>query len=508
MRAAGLALVLIAPVQAQTVSPAPERVSVTIYRDPARGQGAMDRNWPRGYALISETRTVRVPAGDSVVRFEGVAQGLLPETAIVTGLPSGVREKNRDARLLSPAGLVDAYLKRRVHLVRTSRATGKRTEQDAIIQAGPDGGVIVTTADGVEALGCAGLPERMTYDGVPPGLSAKPTLSVLTTADRAMTATVTLTYLAQGFDWSANYVATTNAGGKTLRLFAWLTVANGGSQSFTDATLQVVAGTANRRAGPSSAPVDTGPGLSLRCWPADITSTHPEITYERLPWHIGQEGRTRFDAEDIVLTAARVAPPPVMMTMAAPAPVVARQEALGDLKLYRVPMRTTVAAQSQKQVAMIDQPLAAYDIVYSSYDVAMGDGPMTISLRMKNRKEAGLGLPLPGGTLAVFEPGQRALFAGSGTIADRAVGEETEVTVGASSDVRFTRRRVSETDQSQGWQAVVTNALPRAVRAEIVVAGDPAEPVPGLTRGPGGWRIPVVVPANGTATVRYRLKQD
>ena len=129
--------------------------------------GEANTGWPGGYAFISETRTITIPAGQSTIRFEGVAEGMMPETAIVTGLPKGVREKNRDARLISPAGLVDAYLKRSVHLRRTNRATGKVAEQDAIIQTGPYGGVILKTADGYEALGCAGLPERMIYDGVP-----------------------------------------------------------------------------------------------------------------------------------------------------------------------------------------------------------------------------------------------------------------------------------------------------------------------------------------------------
>ena len=112
-------------------------VSVTIYRDPNRREGEMQRDWPDGYALISETRTITIPAGESTIRFEGVAEGLLPETAIITGLPKAVREKNRDARLISPSGLVDAYLKRSVHLRRTDKKTGKVREQDAVIQAGP-----------------------------------------------------------------------------------------------------------------------------------------------------------------------------------------------------------------------------------------------------------------------------------------------------------------------------------------------------------------------------------
>ena len=90
-----------------------DSVSVTLYRDPYRGEGAIRPGWPGGYALITETRTITLPPGRSILRFEGVSQGMLPESAIVTGLPKGVKEKNRDARLLSPAAVIDARNSRR-----------------------------------------------------------------------------------------------------------------------------------------------------------------------------------------------------------------------------------------------------------------------------------------------------------------------------------------------------------------------------------------------------------
>ena len=51
-------------------------VAVTVYRDPRRDAGEMIANWPRGYALITETRTISIPAGDTQLRFENVAEGL------------------------------------------------------------------------------------------------------------------------------------------------------------------------------------------------------------------------------------------------------------------------------------------------------------------------------------------------------------------------------------------------------------------------------------------------
>lgn len=506
-----------APLLAETMTSTDvSDVSVTIYRDPNRTQGAMDAKWPGGYALISETRTIRIPAGESIVRFEGVAEGMLPETAIVTGLPKGVREKNRDARLISPSGLVDAYLKRAVHLRRTNAKTGKVVEQDAIIKAGPNGGVILTTSDGVEALGCSGLPERMLYSGVPGDLSSKPTLSVLTSSVRETTATVQLTYMAQGFDWSANYVAQMDETGKRMGLFAWLTVANGGVQSFKNARMQVVAGQPKKEA--NAAPLATpDPGLHLKCWPMDITSTHPRYDFSRLPW--GQQFlRTRAatsyaaDCEDcdIIVTAQR-REENLQSVPIAVAAITAQQEDLGDLKLYRVPIRVTVAAQSQKQVAMLNQPDAQFDRFYV---VNVGDGDenpsaMPFLLRSKNVKEKGLGLPLPAGGVALFEPvAGNSLFAGEDDMSDLAIGEDVEIKVGQSPDVQWSIEQVREGDRRQSWRVTITNARAVPIRAEIIIPYELANKPKGLERGRGGWKLPVEVAANDSTTLDYTLKLD
>ena len=81
---------------------APSHHALTIYRDPDREEGdRMDRGRPRGLAMITETRTVTLPAGRSTLAFEGVAEGMVAVTAIVTGLPQGTIERNRNADLLS-----------------------------------------------------------------------------------------------------------------------------------------------------------------------------------------------------------------------------------------------------------------------------------------------------------------------------------------------------------------------------------------------------------------------
>ena len=511
--------------QQLVASPEPEAVSLTIYRDPSRGDDPINADWPSGYALITETRTVQIPAGESLVRFEGVSEGMYPESAIVTGLPKGVREKNRDARLLSPSGLVDAYLKRAVTLTRTDKATGKTREQQAMITAGPDGGVILQTADGFEALRCTGLPERMAYGGVPAGLSAKPTLSVITQSDKAVTATLTLTYMAAGFDWQANYVtqlsddesAAPGSVGKTkVEMFAWMTLANGGNQSFLNANTMAIAGEPNREDN-AEPPRPTGEALTIRCWPAQRTHEVPfRPGWQYAPPRPALGGMDYNDYEsgaDIVVTAQRIKQSLMDSPLSVTAVTVAELEDLGDLKLYRIPEPVTVNAKGQKQVAMIVKPNAKFDRLYrTTLDeplyIPLGESlPLSIFLRTENKTENGLGLPLPSGQAMVFENSAFGpLLAGEKALRDRAIGEKVELLVGTASDVRMVVTQISQRRYQKGYKVTITNARSEAVNTEVEIPFDLRGKPKGIRKVDGMPTWGATVPANGEVNFEFTLK--
>jgi hypothetical protein len=503
-----------------------ETVNLTVYRTPYRGNAPINKDWPAGYALITETRTITIPAGESLIRFEGVAEGMFPESAIVTGLPKGVREKNRDARLLSPSGLVDAYLKRRVLLTRTDKATGKVHEEEAMITAGPDGGVIVQTATGYEALDCTGLPERMRYGSLPEDLSAKPTLSVITQSDSAVTAKVTLTYMAAGFDWQANYVTQVESDEEAARgtigknkvdVFAWLTIANGGNQSFENANMMAIAGTPNReRDAPQVKP--KGGALTLKCWPMQRTHQVPFRRGYMINDIRRKQREARMEAlqdAPMALTAIssdELSRLPSLKKVAPTAAVVAEQEELGDLKLYRIPEPVTVNAKGQKQVAMIVKPAAKFDRLYqmSVTDHYEDDGksqPMNILLRGENVKDKGLGLPMPSGQMMIFESSNYGpLLAGESDLEDRAVGEEVEVIVGESPDVRFALTKLNETRKMQRYKVVITSARNEDVNAEIEIPYELRSKVKGISKVDGIPTWKGVVPAFGEVVFFYEIK--
>lgn len=188
------------------------------------------------------------------------------------------------------------------------------------------------------------------------------------------------------------------------------------------------------------------------------------------------------------------------------------QEELGDLKLYRIPEPVTVAARSQKQVALLQRADVRVELVYRQRVFPTdrtATSPARRVLVTRNRAAEGLGLPLPAGRLMLFsEGGPRPLLIGQATLRDRAVGEDVEIELGSATGVRSTLTPAATNDGDSDYELAVTNDRAEPVRFEAEIWAQSAE-----FSGPAGlssrngmplWAI--TVPANGSATLRYRLR--
>lgn len=541
MLATGLCVSLLAPATAQTgddsdapLMPAPaatlqaatppaatpptiisqtvDKSAVSIYRDPdRRPDQSLNLGFLRGFALISEKRTISVPKGPATIRFDGVAEGMIAVSAIVTDLPGGTVQKNRDKAILSPAALVDGSLGNRVTLQRTNPGTGALEAIDAIVRSVANQGLVLETPDGFETLRCSGLPETLTFGQIPQNLSARPVLSVETVSPMATTVQVTLTYLASGFDWSAYYVAQMADSGQQLDLTAWLTLANSNDQIFADADLVVIAGTLNVAKPfyqladkPNAAP------LRLRCFPLGSTAKG-SIPPPPPPPPSPAAPMMAEAMEDgaIMVTASRI-------SAKAPSPVTASQEDLGDLKLYRVPFRSDVAANGQKQVAFAVKDDVRVQRVYKG-DAApyttVTAAPMAVELQMVNTTQNGLGLPLPSGGFAVFETAfNRQLLLGEAMISDYPEGADVELIISRSNQVRLTTQEPNPPTKQQ-WQArtaKVSNANPFAIEVEVdlgEVAYWNIRRQSARTRTKDGLMVWIAtIPANDSRELRYQIR--
>jgi hypothetical protein len=492
---------------AVVVSQGPSQVGVTIYRDPSRGEEPIDKDDPGSFALISETRIVDLPPGPVTIRFEGVAGAIVPQSAILFG--SDPRERNRDAALLSQGGLVDAFTGQQVLLRRTNRATGAVTEERATIRSAADR-MVISTPQGAEAMYCSGLNQALIYPNAPASLSAKPVLSMTTKDQPGGRVTITLAYLATGFDWDATYVATLAPDGKSLAMFSWLTMVSADETSFIDATTSAVAGRVNRsnetRDDTARDVREAAESLDVKsaCWPAGTTTSDlrlppPSMVAPTSPMAMRAMS---MDAgvEVVVVTATKRE---VRAQFAAIA-VTAVAENVGDLILYRIPVPVTVAARSQKQMAFLANKKIKGEMIYRlRLDANDGTDEIKKLFRFANTRAAGLGQPLPAGNVVLYQDSDlgRHLI-GEAKIANKTTDEDVEFVFGDADNI--TIEEDGEFD-GKGERWIVRNANSIASRFEIEFmdnVGVRYKRLPfGTVTKPGKRVWSVMIPANGTRAV-------
>jgi hypothetical protein len=533
------AAVLAAPLWAREVIDAapPSDIAVTIYRDPDRDvDEPLEADYPQGLAMISETRRVTLPKGESTIRFEGVAEGMIGVSAIVTGLPGGTIEKNRNAQLLSPAALVDGTLGNRVTITRMNPATGKQVSERAVVRTRADGGLVLQTGEGFEAVQCSGLPETLTYDRVPDGLSASPVFSVDTRSPEGGTYDVTLTYLAWGFDWQANYVATMQekgAGGEfDMGVLSWLTLVNDNGQSFDKARLQIIAGKLNVDSDYESlADSPVAEELWLTCYPLGRTGgvpvlelVPPPVMYAPDMAYPAPEMMAREDRM-IVVTGSRLE-----AVFESPSVVTAEEEDIGDLKLFRVPERVDVSAKGMKQVAFLNKDAVKARYLYQAGDCDPWDWikaedvededfvAAALLLVTKNEETKGLGIALPQGAMTLYEPTSRGpQLAAQVNLRDYARGQDIELELGTSAQVFV--RCGGATDKgppkdARQWtpmRARITNANPHPItlRLQVGYAGEYDIRFPGrkVEVKNGYQTVELTVPANQTQSFDWKHRE-
>jgi len=441
-----LAAPALAAAQPEIVSRAPDSVSVTIYRDL--------------FALVTETRTVDLPAEAVTLSFDGVVETLIPDSAVVSDLGRDLQERNYDYDRLAPASLLRRSIGREIVLSRVMPGSGRIMQTRATIAAADKHGVTLRTADGLEALQCSGLPERLTFEEIPGDLRPEPRLSVRLAAGSAGRRTLTLSYIAQGFAWSSDYVAMLDATGKSLDLTGWVTLRNLTQASLHQAQVQLVAGNLNlldvvdggsstfgatedfedarelqdaREQGLAEmdeAVANTSDLEFLRgCYP--LYFPKPTVTRPPRDWRGGIFGNDYGELEEVVVTGLRGS--------------VLSPENLADYHLYRVPWPTDLNARQTKQAVFLQKPRVRVDRFYAvkfsadEYGTDDFDGqPVApaVMLSFRNERARGLGEPLPAGMVRVFDRAPEGnLFVGESSLGDKSVGVPFELEIAKALDL-------------------------------------------------------------------------
>ncbi len=442
-----------------------QSVAVTIYNE--------------NLALVKDVRRVTLAPGQNRLALREVSGRMRPETAQLRSIshPGALTliEQNFDFDLLSPAKLLEKYVGRSVRVVRTHPTTGTESVESAIVLAA-NSGVVLRIGDRIET----GMPGRIVYDGVPPNLRDRPTLVSELASSRGGAQTLELSYLSGGLAWKADYVAELDAADKALDLNGWVTLTNTSGTAYPNAKLQLVAG--------------------------DVNRVRDEL---------------RMAAKGAGTMARAEAPASAMS-----------QEALFEYHLYTLARPTTIADKQAKQVALLaagavpvtkELVLQGSDYYYRSSIGGIGQKmKVGVYVQFENRETSRLGMPMPKGVVRVYKKDSagNAQFVGEDRIDHTPKNESVRLKLGEAFDLTadkkqtdFKRReptnRASYVFES-AYEIVLKNA--KKERTTVVVR----EPVPGdwtmleesqrhakVASGTAEWRV--AVPAEGSATLRYRV---
>ena len=432
--------------------------------------------YPDNLGFVRETRTIDVPAGVVDLRFFGVSDMIIPQSAVLESFEGLRLEGNFDSDLISPAKLINRSVGEVMTIRRVNPVTGAATLVRAeLVSAAPDASghttAILSTADGVEGYQCSGLAEALVLSNLPDDLHSVPVLSTRVVSETAGPKEITLTYMTRGLGWAADYRMDVEEGSDEVGLLGWLTLTNKTSKRFDEADLSVVAGKLNQVRGRPQNNTGRQWDRVASCVLHKIVARQrrgggqfasgPASSFEFAP------SPPAYGADEIIVTARKRAEVRE-----------ATQEDLGDYKLYRAPQAVTVEPYQTKQIAF----LSKYDVALEqadkyrwnfSYSKLSRDKKIPINgtriYELDNSKDGTLAVPLPAGTVRTMSQTEAGLniFIGEDTISNMPIGRPVDIEVGESFLVTAEFVQIKSSGDKAEVQVYVNNATNREVTAEF-----------------------------------------
>jgi len=424
-------------------------------------------------AIVLETRNAVFPAGLLHLNFADVPSGILPETVAIKAVKGGmfqVLEQNYEYDLISPQKLLQKYVDRDVTLVQLLQ------DQNSTIQKRQTGKLLAVNDGTVWRIGDTIVTNPsyawLEFPQVPGNLYARPTLVWLGQSKGGESA-VEASYMTRGMRWTCDYVLTLSANEKSADLIGWITLVNTSGASYRDATLKLIAG--------------------------DVNLVQPP------PPKRGFEDRA--------------------LAMAAPAPQF-QEKAFFEYHMYTLQRKATVADAQQKQIELLHGegvvPVKEYILEGQSWyyrqKYTSDAQKVRVVLKVENTEKNQLGIPLPKGTIRVYQRDSDGSlqFIGEDAIDHTPRDEPFSLSMGNAFDIMAERRQtdftalgncVNETE----YEITLRNhkAEDITVRVSEPLGGDwtmvrSSHPFDKTSASSAEFRIPV--PKNGKTILTYRVR--
>jgi hypothetical protein len=356
-------------------------------------------------SLVRDVRQLTLPSGDSLLRFMDIAASINPATVHFRSLTEpaklDVLEQNYEYDLLDPSKLLQKYVGREVTLVRPKLASGSTEYEEVKATLLSLNGAPVWKIGNEIVTGVSY--ESIRFPELPENLYERPTLLWTLQNSGARRHRVEASYLTSNLSWSADYVLNVAKDETAGDLDGWVTLVNHSGTAFKNASLQLVAGDLHRV--------------------------------------FAENGMDEMRAMGAMAKAVN-----------SPAPF--QQESFSEYHLYSLNRRTSIFDQESKQISLLNAshfPLRKVYVVNGQpyyYRTAPQPGapikdPVQVFYKFKNEEKAGLGMPLPAGTIRVYQQDSRggSLFAGEDHIDHTPKDEQISLHIGNAFDIVAERKQ-------------------------------------------------------------------
>src|SRR5207249_5215346 len=381
-------------------------------------------------ALVRDVRVMHLPEGSVDLRFMNIAASVNPATVHIVSLTAPkeltVLEQNYEYDLLSPAKLLQKYVGKEVTLVRlvSENNSTKEVSVQAVLLSDNEGPVWKVGNQIITGMGA----DRYVFPDLPENLYSRPTLVWLLDNRHAGEQTVEASYLANAINWSADYVLTIGPEQKAADLNGWVTLVNNSGTAYHNAQLQLVAGELNRV----------------------------------------------YNQEQATLGALR-------MKDNVPAAAPFQQEALSEYHLYTLSRRTTIQNNESKQISLLSATGVPFRKMFEVdgqqfyYHNFQRPGyplkdPVQVRIQFKNAEASSLGMPLPAGTVRVYQGDSkgRVQFIGEDHIEHTPKDENVDLHIGNAFDVVEERKqtdfqKIATDVYEMGFEIRIRNHKPEAI---------------------------------------------
>jgi len=399
-------------------------VALTVYND--------------NFGLVSQTKTLQFSKGIGEVVFDDVASKIDPTSVRIQPGDTGISilEQNFQYDLVNTQKMMQKYLGISIGIITKGgdlhRGELLSFDGKYAILKNQSGEITITNADEIVDYQFGSLPE---------GLILKPTLLWLAESDKNKKAACQVSYLTDGLNWHAEYVAVVDKDDANLTLTGWVSIENNSGATYKNATLKLVAGKVNR-----------------------VTPAAPRA-------------------------AGSYMAPDVMMAKSVPF----EEESFFEYHLYSLTRPATVADREIKQLSLFPEAKTPAKKVYvvESQNFWRGRGSddkpkVKVNLEFMNSNELGLGMPLPKGKLRVYKADSKGIlqFVGEDYIDHTPKDEKVRVFLGEAFDIVCQRKKTNVVDLGGGhyrdtYEIEIRNHKDSPVGVTVI------EPTPGWTE----WRI-------------------